>query len=66
MTAAPDALTTSAIITGQDKREAARRHGPRGARWWTYLFLLVMALIWLLPLAWSLFTSLRPYADTAK
>jgi multiple sugar transport system permease protein len=66
MTTTSDALTTSAIVTGQDKREAARRHGPSRAGWAVYLFLIVMALIWLLPLGWSLFTSLRPYADTAK
>ena len=63
MTTTSDALTTSAIVTGQDKREAARRHGPSRAGWAVYLFLIVMALIWLLPLGWSLFTSENPYID---
>jgi multiple sugar transport system permease protein len=29
-------------------------------------FLLTMALLWLFPLAWALYTSFRPYADTAE
>ena len=29
-------------------------------------FLLVMAVIWLLPLAWAVYTSLRPFSDTAQ
>ncbi len=30
----------------------------------THIFLLVMSLVWLVPLVWTLFTSLRPKADT--
>lgn len=30
----------------------------------THLFLLVMSVVWLVPLVWTLFTSLRPKADT--
>lgn len=32
----------------------------------THLFLIAMALMWLTPLLWSLYTALRPFADTAK
>lgn len=32
----------------------------------THLFLIVMAIVWLIPLAWALFTALRPKADTDK
>ncbi|MBT2533843.1 carbohydrate ABC transporter permease [Arthrobacter sp. ISL-48] len=32
----------------------------------THIFLTVMAVIWLIPLVWSLFTALRPKADTDK
>ncbi len=35
-------------------------------RFGTHLFLIVMALVWLVPLAWALFTALRPKADTDK
>ena len=34
--------------------------------WPSYLFLTVMALVWLVPLLWSIYTSLRPKADTDK
>jgi multiple sugar transport system permease protein len=41
---------------------------PRHFRWRRYAlhgFLVAMAVLWLLPLAWAVFTSLRPYEDTA-
>ena len=46
-------------------------HKPRNtagkkSHWGTYLFLTVMAIVWLIPLLWSVFTSLRPFADTNK
>jgi len=31
-----------------------------------HVFLCVTALVWLAPVAWAVFTSFRPYADTAK
>jgi multiple sugar transport system permease protein len=40
----------------------------KGIRWRRVAlhgFLLVTALIWLFPMAWAVYTSLRPYADTA-
>lgn len=44
----------------------ATRTPRRRPRWGTLLFLTVMALMWLLPLAWTLYTSLRPKAATDK
>lgn len=32
----------------------------------THLFLIVMAIMWLIPLLWSVYTALRPKADTDK
>ena len=32
----------------------------------THLFLIVMSIMWVIPLGWALFTSLRPKADTDK
>ena len=32
----------------------------------THIFLSIMAIMWLIPLGWALFTSLRPKADTDK
>jgi multiple sugar transport system permease protein len=45
---------------------AARRRRPiRPARVVLNVFLVVTALAWLIPLLWAVYTSLRPYADTA-
>ena len=43
-----------------------RRSGPRKPRYGTHLFLIVMAVLWLIPLLWTIYTSLRPKADTDK
>jgi len=32
----------------------------------THIFLLAMAVMWLIPLLWALYTALRPFADTNK
>jgi len=32
----------------------------------THVFLLAVAVMWLIPLGWTLYTALRPFADTAK
>jgi multiple sugar transport system permease protein len=41
------------------------RHRPVVPRLILHGFLLATALVWLLPPAWAIYTSLRPYADTA-
>ncbi|XTR51073.1 carbohydrate ABC transporter permease [Pseudarthrobacter sp. So.54] len=40
--------------------------GPAKKHLGIHLFLIVMAAMWLVPLAWTIFTSLRPKADTDK
>jgi multiple sugar transport system permease protein len=43
-------------------------HHPRGKRGWriaTYVFLVVISLVWLFPLFWGLLSSLRDYQYTA-
>jgi multiple sugar transport system permease protein len=35
-------------------------------RVWLHAFLIVMAVLWLAPVIWALYTSLRPYAETAE
>jgi len=42
-----------------------RKKGIRWRRVALHAFLITVSLIWLFPLAWALYTSLRPYADTA-
>ncbi len=45
---------------------AAKPHGHKKRHYGTHIFLIVMSVMWLIPLAWSLFTALRPKADTDK
>ena len=42
-----------------------RRRGPRPRRALLHLFLITISLLWLFPLAWTVYTSLRTYGDTA-
>jgi multiple sugar transport system permease protein len=58
MTAASPKLTTAAVATPR-----SRRRVPWG-RVAMYVFLSVMAIVWLFPLAWAVYTALRPYSDT--
>ena len=43
-----------------------RRRRIRPRRLALYAFLTFMAVTWLFPLAWAVYTALRPYADTAQ
>jgi multiple sugar transport system permease protein len=42
-----------------------RRTGVRWPRVRLHAFLIVAAVLWLAPVAWALYTSLRPYSETA-
>ena len=52
------AYQQSAVATNARRRKTLRRAGLQA-------FLIAMSLIWLLPLLWALYTSFRPYEDTA-
>jgi multiple sugar transport system permease protein len=43
-----------------------KRRRMRPERVLLHGFLIVTSLVWLFPIAWAVYTSLRPYADTAK
>jgi multiple sugar transport system permease protein len=45
---------------------AGQRTPRKKNHWGSYLFLTVMAVMWLIPLVWALYTSLRPKAATDK
>jgi multiple sugar transport system permease protein len=50
------------------ERATLRERTRRGIRWprvGLHLFLAITALLWLAPVVWTLYTSLRPYSDTA-
>ena len=41
------------------------RHGIRWSRVALHAFLISWSVVWLFPLAWTVYTALRPYSDTA-
>lgn len=50
------------LATTESRPVGARRKRRTG----THLFLIAMSVLWLIPLLWTLYTSLRPFADTNK
>ena len=56
--------TAAGAALGGRARVRGRSGGPGGRHTGTYLFLTVMSLIWLLPLVWTIYTSLRPQSVT--
>jgi multiple sugar transport system permease protein len=51
------------------ERATPRERARRGIRWprvALHAFLAITALLWLAPVVWTLYTSLRPYSDTAR
>jgi len=57
-------MTTGVLAhTRTDEPVTGRRRRPRYA---THLFLIAISVLWLFPLAWTIYTSFRPYADTAR
>ncbi|WP_426996909.1 carbohydrate ABC transporter permease [Pseudarthrobacter sp. N5] len=61
-------MSTTAIRASAGTSSAGMvRTGSRPRRHYgTHIFLTVMAVMWLIPLGWSLFTALRPVASTNK
>jgi multiple sugar transport system permease protein len=58
----------SASTTARRARPAktGAGHGRSRPHYGTHIFLTVMAVMWMIPLGWALFTALRPKADTDK
>ncbi len=58
-------LTSADQVTGAPL--SIRRDGARTKRHYgTHLILLALSIMWLIPLLWTLFTALRPKADTDR
>jgi len=55
-------LATSAPTAGSTARVTKKQRPKYG----THLFLIIMSILWLIPLVWAVYTSLRPRADTEK
>lgn len=64
-------MTTSEVAVARTPWADSKEHGTtrrkrvRPARVVLHVFLMVTALVWLIPLLWAVYTSLRPYSDTA-
>lgn len=63
----------TALAAPPTAEETRHRHavqavgtGRRGGRVATHLVLLVLAVLWLLPILWAVYVSLRPESDTNK
>ena len=58
-------MTSATVAAGARAREARRRRLglPRIG---LHVFLAVTAFLWLAPILWAVFTSFRPYSDTAE
>lgn len=57
-TASADRLVPTAVVARRGKAQS-RHLGSHG-------FLLIMVVLWISPLVWAMYTSLRPYGETAK
>ena len=56
---------TATAVSGRATASASSVHRrKRLKRYALHAFLITVSVIWLLPLAWALYTSLRPFADT--
>jgi multiple sugar transport system permease protein len=57
---------TSVTVAAGARRAVRRRRAVRLPRVGLHLFLIATAIVWLAPVAWAIFTSFRPYSDTAE
>ena len=58
-------MAASAAVALPRRTAATRKRRLRPARILLHAFLIAMAIVWMFPLVWALFTSLRTYGDTA-
>ena len=56
----PSARSLDPIATSKSGHRVGRRH------YGTHVFLILMSVMWLIPLLWTIYTSLRPTAETNK
>src|SRR4029453_372284 len=61
-----EAGMTSATVTAARASTVTRRRRVQLPRIGLHIFLIVTAVLWLTPVIWAVFTSLRPYSDTQQ
>jgi multiple sugar transport system permease protein len=54
------------VVAASSKPKPSGPQLTKGTRGFSYTFLTITAAIWLVPLVWAVYTSLRPEADTNK
>ena len=59
-------MTASVATSSPAARPPARVAKRQRPKYGTHLFLVIMSILWLIPLVWAVYTSLRPRADTEK
>jgi len=59
-------MTASLATSTPTAGTAARVTKKQRPKYGTHLFLIIMSILWLIPLVWAVYTSLRPRADTEK
>ena len=59
-------MTASVATSAPAARPPARVAKKQRPKYGTHLFLVIMSILWLIPLVWAVYTSLRPRADTEK
>jgi multiple sugar transport system permease protein len=59
-------MTSATIAAERRAARVARRRRIRLPRIGLHVFLIITAVLWLAPVGWAVFTSLRPYSDTAQ
>jgi multiple sugar transport system permease protein len=59
------AVGLAAEVLGPSRASDVVTGKRKGPRFGTHLFLIVIAIVWFFPLGWTIYTSLRPYSDTA-
>ncbi|HEV7203456.1 MAG TPA: carbohydrate ABC transporter permease [Jatrophihabitans sp.] len=57
-----DTIDRAADLSPLDRRTGTGLRPKK--RYGTHLFLVAMSVLWLIPLLWTVYTSLRPFADT--
>ena len=59
-------MSTTAATTGPVETRAPNPHHTPRRRMLLHAFLIFMALLWLFPIVYAVYTSFRPYAETAR
>jgi multiple sugar transport system permease protein len=66
MSVAAEPAAVAAPRSGPAARQPGKRPGPRPARVAAQVFMITATVLWIIPILFALYVSLRPIADTSK